>query len=118
PDISEASYLFGTIHLIDADAYFLPAGTEAAMQRAEKFVFEIDMAEMMDLGAQLALLTKAFMPEGKRLKDLISAEDYALVEEHFREMGIPMILLDRIKPLFLTVVASPVIDPGSLSSGD
>jgi uncharacterized protein YbaP (TraB family) len=118
PDIKQESYLFGTIHLIDADSYFLPAGTELVMERADKFVFEIDMAEMMDIGAQFSMITKAFMKDGTRLKDLVSTEDYELIEEHFAGVGLPMMMLDRIKPLFLTVFASPEMDPNSLSSGE
>jgi len=117
-DIASESYLFGTIHIIGADQYFLPAGTDYVMEMADRFVFEIDMADMMDLGAQFTLLTKAFMTDGTRIKDLVSAEDYNIIEAHFAGMGLPMMLLDRIKPLFLTVFASPEVDPQSLSSGE
>ena len=69
------SYVFGTIHLIPSEDYFLPEATEEAIDVSERVVFEIDMAEMMDMGAQMALLTKAFMNDGKTLKDLVSEED-------------------------------------------
>lgn len=100
------SYVFGTIHLIPAEDYFLPEATKEALDISERVVFEIDMAEMMDMGAQMALLTKAFMSDGKTLRDLVSEEDYAIVEAHFEEMGLPLFLLERIKPMFLSVFAS------------
>ena len=117
PDLPKESYLFGTIHIMDADLYFLPAGTEQAMALAGRLVFEIDMADMMDFGAQLAVLTKAFMKDGTRISDLVSPEDYQLIEQHFAGMGLPMLLLDRVKPMFLAMFASPDLDPGGLSSG-
>ena len=118
PDLKHDSYLYGTIHIITDEDYFLPAGTEIAMEKTDKFVFEIDMKEMMDLGAQISMITKAFMKNGTRLSDLISDDDYAMVEKHFEDIGLPMMMLDRIKPMFLTVFASSDISPGDISSGD
>jgi uncharacterized protein len=118
PDFAGDSYLFGTIHIITPEEYFLPAGTEGALEKADRVVFEIDMREMMDLGAQLSMIMKAFMKDGIRLRDLVSAEDYKLIEKHFAGIGLPMVLLERIKPMFLTVFASQEISPGDLSSGD
>lgn len=116
-DVSGNSYLFGTIHLIKAEDYFLPEGTEMAIDATSRMVFEIDLNEMMDLGAQLALITKAFMPDGQRLSDLLNEEDYGLVEERFREIGLPMFLLDRIKPMFLSVFVTADFSPDGLSTG-
>jgi uncharacterized protein YbaP (TraB family) len=111
------SYVFGTIHIIGEEDYFLPAGVETAMEASDKFVFEIDMKEMMDLSTQISLFTKAFMKNGTRLSDLLSAEDYEMVEEHFKDVGLPMVMLDRIKPMFLTVFASSDIEAGDLGMG-
>lgn len=118
PDDKDDSYVFGTIHIISDEAYFLPEGTEQAMNNSDKIVFEIDMKEMSDMGAQMALLSKAFMNNGTRLKDLMTAEDYALVKSHFEEIGLPMMMMDRIKPMFLTVFASSDVSPTDLSTGE
>ena len=117
-DIEDTSYLFGTIHLIDSDDFFLPEGTEQALDKSKMVVFEIDIAEMMDISAQLSLLMRAFMDDGTQLSDLVSSDDYALIEKHFEEMGLPMFMLDRIKPMFLSVFASGDMSPDGLSSGD
>jgi uncharacterized protein YbaP (TraB family) len=111
------SYIFGTIHIIPAENYFLPNGTIQAFEQADQIVFEIDMNEMTDMGAQISLLTKAFMADGKRLRDLISDEDYALVKAHFDEMGMPLSMLERIKPMFLSVFASGDISMDDMTSG-
>lgn len=116
--IKEDSYLFGTIHFIDRESYFLPPGTEEAMEHADRFVFEIDMREMTSIGAQLSLITKAFMKNGVRLSDLVSAEDYMLVEQHVADAGMPMTILDRVKPMFLMMFTSMEFDPADVSSGD
>lgn len=116
-DSINTAYLFGTIHLIPAEDYFLPTGVEEAFELSERVVFEIDMNEMMDIGAQMGMLMQAMMADGQRLRDLISEEDYALVKAHFDEMGLPLVMLERIKPMFLSVFASGDMSMDDLSSG-
>lgn len=115
--LTSPSYLYGTIHLIDADSYYLPKGTLAAIDNTKKMVFEIDMNEMSDMGAMMGLMNKAFMNDNMTLKDLISEEDYKLVDAHFSELGLPLMMLERMKPMFLTVFASGDMDPTGLQSG-
>lgn len=108
--LDEPSYLFGTIHLIEAENFFWPDATLGSFEKAGKIVFEIDLDEMFDISSQLSLLTKAFMNDGHKLSDFYSDEDYKEVKSHFENMGIPMFFLERIKPMFLTVFASGDID--------
>ncbi len=115
--LTSPSYLYGTIHLIDAEDFYLPKGTLAAIDNTKKMVFEIDMSEMSDMGAMMGLMNKAFMNDNKTLKDLISEEDYKLVDAHFKELGLPLMMLERMKPMFLTVFASGDMDPMGLQSG-
>jgi len=115
--LTTPSYLFGTIHLIDAEDYFLPTGTLAAIDNSEKMVFEIDMNEMSDMSAMMGLMNQAFMKDNKTLKDLISEEDYKLVDDHFKKLGLPLMMLERMKPMFLTVFASGDMDPMGLQTG-
>lgn len=104
--LTEPSYLYGTIHMIDEESFFWPQGTLAAFEDAESVAFEIDMDEMKDPAAIMGIMSKAMMNDGKGLKDLYSAEDYEFVKNHFTEMGIPFMLMERLKPMFLTVFAS------------
>jgi uncharacterized protein YbaP (TraB family) len=112
------SYIFGTIHIIEKEHFFLPEAFEKSMSEVSRLVFEIDMKDMTDISQQMGMLTKAFMKDNLRLGDLLSEEDYGVVKDHFEEMGLPMIFLDRIKPLFLSVFAGGDLDPMSLQSGD
>lgn len=111
------SYLFGTIHIIDDKEFFYPNGTMAALDKVDKIVYEIDMAEMNDMSNAMSLMQKAFMSDNKTLKDVMNEEDYSLVSAHFEKMGLPIILLQRIKPMFLTIFAGGDIKPGDLQSG-
>ncbi len=117
-DLPTPSYLYGTIHLIGKDDFFLTDSTRAAIDRAQLVTFEINMEDMMNLPAQLGLMMKSFMSDGKSLRDLLTEEEYALVKAHFDKMGLPLFLFERMKPMFLTVFASMDMSPDAMSSGE
>lgn len=105
-NLKTSSFLFGTIHMIPEDDYLFDKVAQDAFAKAEKVYFEINTETMFDMTTQFSLLMKSFMDDGVRLKDLVSAEDYNLVEAHFKEMGLPLAFLDRLKPMILSVFAS------------
>jgi len=110
------SYLYGTIHMINEKDFFLPKGTMSAIDQSDQVVFEIDMNEMSDMGSMMGLMSKAFMKDGKTISELLSPEDYKLLEDKFAKLGLPMMMLERIKPAFLTVFAYDV-DPSGMQNG-
>lgn len=116
-DIKKPSYIFGTMHLIDAEHYFLPQGTMTAIDNIDQMVFEIDMNEMSDMSNMFGIMDKIFMRDNLTIKDLLSPDDYTLVSEHFTKSGLPMFMLERIKPMFLSVFAQTNMDPNSLQGG-
>lgn len=99
------SYVYGTIHIIDSKDYFLPTGTLTAFDQCPKIVYEIDMNEMNDMGKIMGIMNKLFMDDNKKLSDLISTDEYALVEAHFKKVGMPLSFFERMKPMFLTMFA-------------
>jgi uncharacterized protein YbaP (TraB family) len=111
-DLSEPSYLFGTIHMIGKDDFILTDATKDAFEKCNKVVFEINMEEMNDITAMLPLLMKSFMEGGKTLRDILNEEDYKIVSDHFNKIGLPLALLERVKPMFLTVMASEDMGQG------
>jgi len=110
--LKESSYLYGTIHMIDKESFYWPAGTLAAFDASKDVVFEVDLDDMFDLGAQMGLITKAFMKDNQKLSDFYDEEDWKLVKTHFDGMGIPMFFLEKLKPMFLTVFASGDVEMG------
>lgn len=98
------SYLFGTIHMIESKDYFLPTGTQELLESCSEVVFEIDLDDMNSLGAQMSMMNKIFMKDGLSLKDLLSDSDYVLVSDFFKDKGLPMMFVNRIKPLFLSAM--------------
>lgn len=116
-ELVNKSYVFGTIHIISSEDYFLPPGTLSAIDASEQMIFEIDMADMNDPMKLMPLLQKAYMKGDTTLKDLVTEEEYGIIETHFKKLGLPIFFLERIKPMFLTVFASGDFDPNGLQSG-
>ncbi len=105
-ELQQASYLFGTIHLIQKEDYALSDLAKNALEKAKWVTFEINMAEMSDFSKLMPLMMKAFMADGKTLRSLLSEEDYTLVKAHFEKAGLPMFLIERIKPMFLSAMGN------------
>jgi uncharacterized protein len=117
-DITKPSYVFGTIHMIDAKEFFLPKGLLAAVDQSQKMYFEIDMKMMNDMGAMMGLMNKLFMRDGLTLKDLYTEAEYAEIKEFFKSKGLPLMFLERMKPMFLSALAYVDIGPGGLKDSD
>jgi uncharacterized protein YbaP (TraB family) len=118
PGFAKPSFLYGTIHLIGGNDYFLPKGTLGAIDNSEAMFFEIDMKEMTDMGAMVGLMDKLFMKDDLTLKDLLKEEEYKLVTDFFADKGLPLFFLERIKPLFLSAMTYGDFSPESFSTGE
>ena len=102
PGVPQTSYLFGTIHLIPEEDYFLPTGMVAALNDADEVVFEIEPDAMSNPMAMMGLMTKINMRGDTSLEDLLTAAEYATVTDYFNDLGLPFFLLKRMKPMFLS----------------
>ncbi len=116
--LSKPSYLFGTIHLIKADKYFLPSGFRKAFDESKSVVFEIDIDKMNDISEQMKFLPKLMMKGDTSLKDLITDDEYSKVQKYFNEKHLPLFLFEKIKPMFLTMFTDGDFNPNSIQSGE
>lgn len=93
-----ALYLLGSMHLLKAEDYPLPAPMEAAFTNSPIAVFETDVAAMEDPQVQMKLLNRAQLPEGETLVQQLSAPVYALFSNHVQSAGLPAAMFNRFKP--------------------
>ncbi len=114
---SSASYVFGTIHMIPKEKYFLPPGFNVAFNKCSRIFMEIDMDDMNDLSKIMGIMDKVFMEDDKKLSDLLQEEEYSKIKDYFDHMGLPMMMLDRMKPLFLNALAGTDGNPMALKDG-
>jgi uncharacterized protein YbaP (TraB family) len=101
---SNTVYLLGSVHLLKAENFPLAAPLEAAYSNSAVVAFEVDPEKMEDPALQMKLMTKGLLPEGETLKTRLSAETYASFEKHAKENGVPMQLLEKMKPSLGTMI--------------
>ncbi len=114
--LKQPSYLFGTIHMISEEDFFMPKYVEAAFAKSKKVVFEINTDKMNDMSMMSSLMDMMFMEDGTTLKDLLSEDDYKRVKEKLGNNPLMMMMgdmVDKIKPLFL----SSMLEQGDLGGG-
>ncbi|CAH0994642.1 hypothetical protein EMA8858_00754 [Emticicia aquatica] len=101
--LEKPSYIFGTIHLICPDNFFLPAGTEDKFKTAQQVYLEIDMDDpQMMMKAQKLMLSV----DGKKLKDLMKEADYKTFSEYFKKtIGMDVAMFGSAKPMLYMSVA-------------
>ncbi|NUO01892.1 MAG: TraB/GumN family protein [Saprospiraceae bacterium] len=104
--LSKPSYLFGTIHLIPRADYFLSEKAREAFKKAKRAAFEIDLEETMDIAGLMPMMMKMYMNNDTTLRDLLTQDEYSGVKAHFEKIGLPLGFLERIKPMFLSMLAS------------
>ena len=103
--LREASYLYGTIHVIPKKDFFITDSTEWALNQAENVAFEFNLKKEMRILPQLRLMFKMRMKGDTTLDMLLSEDDYEFVKRKFEAKRIPMRLVNRVKPSFLSDLA-------------
>lgn len=118
PGVASESYLFGTIHIIPEEDFFLPNGLVRSLNDADEVIFEIDPRDMSNPGMLMSLMTSINMRGDTSLEDLLSTEEYADVENYFNKSGLPFFMLKRMKPLFLSAMVGQDMDMLQQGGGD
>lgn len=104
--LEKSSYLFGTIHMIAAEDFFLTNIMKEKFQASEQLALELDMDNpMMFLSAMSGMMMK----NGTTLKDLLTEAEYKQVTAHFQKVGMPMFMVNKILPL---VTSSMIMEEG------
>ena len=106
--------LFGSVHIARANAWKLPKPVERALSRADLLVLELDLSATSQVEMVELMLGLGVMPPGQRLRQVVSAETWKLLEERTAGQELTLELLDRLKPW---VVALQIIGESLKSAG-
>jgi uncharacterized protein len=103
-NLKKPSYLFGTIHIICPDDMFSTDKLSTYFNQTDGLILELDMD---DTEVMKKMVTALNMPEGKSLKELLTPEKYAKVDEMFKTtLGVPVDVLKAFSPTGLSVIIS------------
>lgn len=101
-NLTQPSYLYGTIHLICPSDFVLSDTLKGCLQQTEQLTLEIDMD---DPGMMMAIMKSMSMREDKQLKDLLDAKDYDRLNAYFKDsVGMSIAPFERAKPFMLMSV--------------
>jgi uncharacterized protein YbaP (TraB family) len=97
-------YLGGSVHVLRASDVPLPKEFDAAFEKSDVLVFEIDMEEMASPDVMRDILLRAALPKGKTLKtELLSPKAYERLAGKCAELGISVNNVSPFTP-FMTVM--------------
>ncbi|SEA84927.1 TraB/GumN family protein [Alkalimonas amylolytica] len=94
-------FIGGTVHLLPANEFPLPAEFDKAYQQAEKLVFEVDMSKMMDPSIGPMMLNYAMYQDGRTLNSVLSPDSYQRLQQAAAELGVDTKALAPFKPDFV-----------------
>ena len=103
-DVETPSYLFGTIHLIPSEDYFLENVVVRAMNDVDEVFFEVDPREMTDPANIMGIMSKINMRGDTTLSDLLTPARLDSVASYFNDLGMPFMFFQRMKPMFLSAM--------------
>jgi len=82
------TYILASIHAMDRVPYQLSFEAEAAYARSVRIAFEGDFTQAPDL-------SRFLLPSGERLSDQLAPQLFAMLQERWREAGLPEPALER-----------------------
>lgn len=91
-------YLLGSVHMLRKSDYPLPDAMEAAYDDAERLVMELDMDELDPAAVQALMARLGTIADGRRLRDLIGADDWRYATSRARVIGLDLATLDAVEP--------------------
>jgi uncharacterized protein YbaP (TraB family) len=113
--LKKPSYMFGTFHLMCKEDIRFSANLLKALQQSKEIYLEMDMDDPANtLGAVFFINMK----DGKKLRDLYTAEDYQRLEDFFTDsLNMSLAMFQRMKPNFLEALLYPKMMPCASLSG-
>jgi uncharacterized protein len=99
--LTRSSYLYGTMHVLCAEDATVSDSLKLAIKYCDQIYFELDMDNM---GEMLGAMKYLRMNDGKKLSELLTKEEYAKVEDYFKNNSVPLPLamMNRFKPYFIS----------------
>lgn len=95
--LKQTSYLYGTIHIIPKDSFFILPDVEAAMASSSRLVLEVALD-----GSAMVASVLGMMMVRPSLADLLGTEDYTYLKHFMQDsLSTPLPMFQMIKPIFI-----------------
>jgi uncharacterized protein YbaP (TraB family) len=97
-------YLFGSIHVLPQGVRWYTPAIAAAFEEADELVIESKADAVNEQAMNSYIRSRALLPEGQTLDNLLSEADYARVQELARLLQLDEYAVSRMQPWFLRIV--------------
>ena len=98
------AYLVGSVHVLTKAAYPLPAVFDTVFAQSSTLVEEVDLGASGDVSAMLPTAAGAVFTDGQSLRTVLDAATYTQVENKVSAIGMPMALVERMKPWLVAML--------------
>ncbi len=91
-------FLGGTVHLLSADDYPLPAALASAYARSARLVLETDLARLQSPATAAVMLNALSYPAGQTIRQFVARDTYDDLARFFAARGVAMTRIDGLRP--------------------
>jgi uncharacterized protein len=122
-------YLFGSIHILPKGLNWRRPELEAALQQAQRLVFEINLDDAMNPASTMGIVSQlGLLPPDKSLKKMLAPEYRAKLDEVVTSLGLPPAGVDRMRPWLAAITLTSLslikqtskdgkpVDPGAMTN--
>jgi uncharacterized protein YbaP (TraB family) len=102
----KTSWLVGSLHVLTADAYPLPAAMEQAFGRAKTLMEEMDVNNAMSPEMIGLVASKGLFTNGDTLESLLPRDTYAKLAQRMATTGLPMDMVKMMRPWMVELTLS------------
>ena len=99
-------YIGGTIHILSPDDYPLPTEYDKAFAKADKLVFETDIAAVNSIEFQQKMMAQMVYADGTTLDKVLKPATYAALTEHLAVRNVPIEAMAQLKPSLVALTLS------------
>ena len=101
-------YLTGSIHFADKSFYPLRAEIEAAFDRSNYLVVELDINQMGDDSYNQLVSKKGSYKDGKTIKDVLSEETWLQLRQRLQQLNVDYDVVKKFMPGILVLTLSAI----------
>lgn len=100
--LKKPSYLFGTFHLLCKEQVKFSDELRSKLRSSDQVYFEVDLS---DPKSMMQSLTSMYMKDGKKLKDLLSENEYRKLDSIFKaDTKMSLSFFSRMKPYLVSTL--------------
>lgn len=99
-------YLGGTVHLLRASDFPLPAQFDSAYAHSSAITLETNADELQKPEIAQKMMLKMMLTDGKTLKNVLSDTSYKALEKLCTSLGLPIANLAPLKPSMVILMAT------------